>query len=54
MISFTIVSYFILLATIFFVEAASFLPLIIGIGVYFYISFFILIMNEEGYKNITP
>ena len=47
MISFAIVSYFILLVTMFFVEVPNYLPIIIGLGVFFYISFYYF-KNEEG------
>lgn len=47
MISFTVVSYFILLITMFFVEVPNFLPLIIGLGIFFYISFYYF-KNEGG------
>lgn len=47
MISFTIVAYFILLVTIFFVEVPSFLPVILGLGIFFYISFYYF-KNEGG------
>lgn len=47
MISFAIVSYFILLVTMFFVEVPNYLPIIIGLGVFFYISFYYF-KNEGG------
>lgn len=47
MISFAIVAYFILLVTMFFVEVPNYLPIIIGLGVFFYISFYYL-KNEGG------
>lgn len=47
MISFTIVSYFILLVTMFFVEVPNLLPIIVGLGVFFYISFYYF-KNEGG------
>ena len=47
MISFAIVSYFILLVTMFFVEVPNYLPIILGLGVFFYISFYYF-KNKEG------
>ena len=47
MISFAIVSYFILLVTMFFLEVPNYLPIIIGLGVFFYISFYYF-KNEGG------
>ena len=47
MISFAIVFYFILLVTMFFVEVPSFLPIVLGLGVIFYISFYYF-KNEGG------
>lgn len=47
MIEFAIVSYFILLITMFFVEVPNYLPIIIGLGVFFYISFYYF-KNEGG------
>lgn len=47
MISFVIVSYFILLVTIFFVEVPNYLPIILGLGIFFYISFYYF-KNEGG------
>ncbi len=47
MISFSIVSYFILLVTMFFVEVPNFLPIIVGLAVFFYISFYYY-KNEGG------
>lgn len=47
MISFAIISYFILLVTMFFVEVPNFLPIILGLGVFFYISFYYF-KNEGG------
>lgn len=47
MISFAIVFYFILLVTMFFVEVTSFLPIVLGLGVFFYISFYYF-KNEGG------
>lgn len=47
MISFAIAAYFILLVTMFFVEVPNYLPIIIGLGVFFYISFYYF-KNEGG------
>ncbi|WP_311481645.1 hypothetical protein [uncultured Anaerococcus sp.] len=47
MISFAIVAYFILLVTMFFVEVPNYLPIIIGLGVFLYISFYYF-KNEGG------
>ena len=47
MISLAIVSYFILLVTMFFVKVPNYLPIIIGLGVFFYISFYYF-KNERG------
>lgn len=47
MTSFVIVSYFILLITMFFVEVPNYLPILIGLGVFFYISFYYF-KNERG------
>lgn len=47
MISFAIVSYFILLVTMFFVAVPTFLPLLLGLGIFFYISFYYF-KNEGG------
>ena len=53
MISLAIVSYFILLVTMFFVKVPNYLPIIIGLGVFFYISFYYFKMKEEECKNTT-
>lgn len=47
MISLAIVSYFILLVTMFFVEVPNYLPMILGLGIFFYISFYYF-KNEGG------
>lgn len=47
MISFAIISYFILLVTMFFIEVPNYLPIILGLGVFFYISFYYF-KNEGG------
>ena len=47
MISLAIVSYFILLVTMFFVKVPNYLPIIIGLGVFLYISFYYF-KNERG------
>ena len=47
MISLAIVSYFIMLVTMFFIEVPNYLPIIIGLGIFFYISFYYF-KNEGG------
>ncbi|WP_308653191.1 hypothetical protein [uncultured Anaerococcus sp.] len=47
MISFAIVSYFIMLVTMFFIEVPNYLPIIIALGIFFYISFYYF-KNEGG------
>lgn len=47
MISFAIVSYFIMLVTMFFIEVPNYMPIIIGLGIFFYISFYYF-KNEGG------
>ena len=47
MIEFAIVSYFILLITMFFIEVPNYLPIVIGLGVFFYISYYYF-KNEGG------